>query len=113
VVGGFSKLLSAMLKRTGAKRIVSFSDNRWGTGGVYAAAGMTRDSVTSPSYFYFLPAERRRYHRSAFMKHRVVEHLGGDQSLTEVENMRRFGYNRIFDCGTTKWILDLSGTGTK
>lgn len=104
VVGGFSRLLKRVADITGADTIVSYSDNRWGDGNVYKQSGMTKCSVTQPSYFYFMPKEYKRYHRSAFMKHKIVSQLGGDINLTEVENMRRFGYNRIFDCGTTKWV---------
>lgn len=108
VVGGFSKLLKRVVLATNATTVVSYSDNRWGDGNVYKQAGMENRGITQPSYFYFLPAERKRYHRSAFMKHKIVNQMGGDASMTEVENMRAFGYNRIFDCGTTKWVLTVN-----
>lgn len=108
VVGGFSKVLHHLTKMMKAKTIVSYSDNRWGDGNVYKQAGMACLGVTQPSYYYFLPAERKRYHRSTFMKHKIVNQMGGDASMTEVENMRAFGYNRIFDCGTTKWVLTVN-----
>ena len=108
MVGGFSKLLKRVVLATNATTVVSYSDNRWGDGNVYKQAGMENRGITQPSYFYFLPAERKRYHRSAFMKHKIVNQMGGDASMTEVENMRAFGYNRIFDCGTTKWVLTVN-----
>lgn len=105
VVGGFSKLLKAMQTKVGIGSIVSYSDNRWGSGGVYRMAGMEYDGITQPSYYYFIPAERKRYHRSTFMKHKIVANMGGDPLLTEVQNMHNFGYNRIFDCGTSRWVM--------
>lgn len=104
VVGGFSKTLKALTRTVPGKSVVSFSDNRWGIGNVYARANFTLANVTPPSYFYFKNNDKIRYHRTKFMKKFILEQMGGIESMTEYENMKKFGYNRIFDCGTTKWV---------
>lgn len=106
VVGGFSKLFARLVAMTQCTSVVSYSDNRWGTGEVYTHAGFINGGITAPSYYYFTTKDRVRYHRSAFMKHKIVRDMKGDINLTEYENMKRFGYNRIFDCGTTKWMWE-------
>jgi hypothetical protein len=104
VVGGFSKLFTHVINKTGSRCVVSYSDNRWGTGSVYQHAGFVNDGITAPSYYYFMVKDRIRYHRSLFMKHKILQSMGGNPDMTEIANMRAFGYNRIFDCGTTRWI---------
>lgn len=105
IIGGFSRLISK-LKSTVKGRIISYSDNRWGDGSMYLKAGFLLDSITPPSYYYFKLADKIRFHRSAFMKHVIIDKMNGRVDLTEVENMRRFGYNRIFDCGSMKWVME-------
>lgn len=104
VVGGFSKLFAQVLEITNCRSVVSYSDNRWGNGGVYKHAGFIFDGITRPSYFYFKVNEGVRLHRSAFMKHKIVEKMKGSAELSEYNNMKKFGYNRIFDCGVTRWM---------
>lgn len=106
VVGGASRLLKHFVKTINPKTIVSYSDNRWGAGGVYATLNFTFVQETRVSYWYFKPGKYQRIHRSAFMKHKIVKN-GGDPLLTETENMKKLGYLKIYDCGTKKWILNL------
>jgi hypothetical protein len=104
VVGGFSKLFEQLIYYTTPTSVVSYSDNRWGLGNEYANIGFVENEVTPPSYFYFMVREKIRYHRSGFMKNHIVEQMNSGIELSEIENMRLLKYNRIFDCGTTKWI---------
>lgn len=103
IVGAGSKLFSFFIKYYSPETIISYSDNRWGDGSFYKKLGFKFIKETSPSYFYFKRNELIRYHRSAFMKHKILK-LGGDSNLTEYENMKKMGYHRIYDCGTTKWF---------
>ena len=101
VVGGLSKLV----KSVGSRSIVSYSDNRWGTGRGYAAAGFNKDAINPPSYFYFKKNDpSKKYHRSSFMKHKLG--INREDTRTEVQVMLDRGFMRIFDCGTTRWIFD-------
>ena len=101
VVGGLSKLV----KSVGSRSIISYSDNRWGTGRGYAAAGFNKDAINPPSYFYFKKNDpSKKYHRSSFMKHKLG--INREDTRTEVQVMLDRGFMRIFDCGTTRWIFD-------
>lgn len=104
VVGAGSKLFKRFVLDQQPSSVISYSDNCWGFGEVYAALGFTMIDITQPSYYYVeLKNMNKKYHRSAFMKHKILK-MGGDPSLTEFENMKNMGYFRIWDCGTTKWV---------
>jgi hypothetical protein len=104
VVGAGSKLFKRFVAAQQPTSVISYSDNCWGFGEVYAALGFTMIEITQPSYYYVdLKNMDRKYHRSSFMKHKVVK-MGGDPLLSEFENMKNMGYFRIWDCGTTKWV---------
>jgi hypothetical protein len=89
--------------------IISYSDNRWSVGGVYRSIGFVEAAKSGPSYFYvdMKSSKKIRKHRSNFMKHRLQKIFGKtlDLTLSEWEIMQQEGYDRIWDCGTTKWVL--------
>jgi hypothetical protein len=104
VVGGASKLFKYFLNNfTGG--IVSYSDRRYSLGNMYSKLGFTFSHFSEPNYFYFkhpLTLESRQ----KYQKHKLPKLLENfDSSLTEVENMKANGYNRIFDCGNSVWKL--------
>lgn len=102
VVGGLSKCIKYFGKKSQCRNLVSYCDLRWGTGNLYKHSGFKLSHISNPSYWYFNPSKLIRYHRSKFMKKKVIA-LGGDPSLTEYENMLKMGYRRIWDCGTQVW----------
>ena len=107
VVGGFNKLISAFKHRIGHVSIVSYADSRWSYGDVYKSNGFTYMGDSAPSYFYFKNSTLVLENRMKFQKHKLHKLLPNfDASLSERENMKNAGYNRIWDCGTTKWILN-------
>lgn len=104
VCGGFSKIMKVFENICQPQSIISYADNCWGMGDVYKHSGFKNIGTTPPSYRYVsLKDPSKSFHRSTFMKHKVVA-MGGDPTLTEVENMKRLGYIRVWDCGTTKWV---------
>lgn len=105
VIGAASKLLNYFKKKYAVNLpIISFADSRWSDGDVYKTLGFMFAGVTPPSYWY-TEDYKIRHHRSKFMKHIIISKLGGNKSKTEWENMREFGYDRIWDCGNSKWIM--------
>ena len=46
-------------------------------------------------------------HRSNFTKGIILSKYGGDPDKTEWENMQDMGYDRIWDCGSACWELDI------
>lgn len=102
VVGGASKLLSYFKQNYKYTEIESFCDMRYGTGKVYSALGFEYVSWTPPNYYYV--KGEKRYHRAAFMKHKLVEE-GYDPNKTESEIMRERGFLKIYDCGSKKFVI--------
>lgn len=99
VVGGASKLLHKF--KEGYKgSILSFADRRWSTGKMYEALGFTRKSATPPNYWYY--KGKQFHHRSKFQKHKI----DAASNLTEWQLMKNDGWNRIWDSGSIKYILE-------
>ena len=61
-----------------------------------------KQKETSPNYWY-TKDHKSRNHRFKFTKQKVIK-MGGDPNLTEWQNMQNFGYDRIWDCGSSKWV---------
>lgn len=101
VVGGAARLLNRFMKEYSPDKLISYSDNRWSSGNVYKQLGFKFSHVTPPNYWYFKPNEYKRYHRYNLRKTDK-----DDCNLTEWENRISEGWNRIWDCGNTKWILE-------
>jgi len=98
VIGAASKLFYYFVKHIDPEEIVSYSDNRWSRGDLYDKLGFEKISNGTPNYWYFLP-DQSRIHRFNLRK-TVNDH----PDLTEVQNRQLQGYNRIWDCGSSKWI---------
>ena len=107
-VGGASKLLNYFIHTIFPKKIYSYADRRYSSihTNVYQSLGFTFASKTAPSYWYFTYKDITRKHRFNFTKKRTIE-LGGDPNKTEWENMVNLGYDRIWDCGHLKYILEI------
>jgi len=107
VVGGFSKLLSYFIKNYKPNKIISYVDRRWNDGRSYKSVGFNFVKNTEPNYWYFGKGRLyRRYHRFNFAKHTLSKKLKNfDKNLSEWENMKNNGYDRIWDCGNLKYEL--------
>ena len=106
VVGGAGKLLAHFRKEfDDGSPIISYADSRWSDGGLYKSLGFEFVEATPPSYWY-MECYKIRKHRSTMMKHRLLSEFDADPSMTEWEIAQSLGYDRIWDCGTTKWILE-------
>ena len=104
--GLFSKMLKYFTQNFDVKELVTYSDNRWNTGNVYENFGFNLVSTGQPNYWYV--HDHQRYHRFNFIKHTLSKKLEMfNPNLTEVENMHLNGYERIWDCGSKKYILKL------
>ena len=102
VSGGAGKLFSHFIRTYQPASIISYSNNRYGNGAVYAALGMVALTSTPPGYYYvdLSDADAEPTHRSAFQKHKLSGILPSyDPSLTEYQNMLNNGYDRIWDAG--------------
>jgi hypothetical protein len=100
-IGGASKLFKYFVKVYKPKSIISYSDRRWNTGGLYNMLGFVNSGISAPNYKYFHNNKvLELYSRQQFQKHKLKNMLEiFDSNLTEWQNMVNNGYNRIWDCG--------------
>lgn len=107
VLGGASRLLHALTswaKAQGATRLVTWSDNRWSAGGVYARIGFHLAAELPPDYGYVLVAKpRERLSKQSQRKSRT----GCPPDTTEHAWALAHGLARIWDCGHKRWELSL------
>jgi hypothetical protein len=103
IMGGASKLFNHFVKIYDPINVISYSNNRWGSGKLYMTLGFDFLGITPPSHFYVNRKTLSVTHRSAFMKHKIIRDLNGDANKTAHENMKDLGYYRIWDCGTSKF----------
>jgi hypothetical protein len=99
VIGGASKLFNHFIKQQDPLMIISYADLRWNTGIVYERLGFSLDGYSSPNYWYIDLPEIKRLHR-----YRLRKNENDRQDLTEWENRRLQGWDRIWDCGNSRWI---------
>jgi hypothetical protein len=107
VRGGLDKMFSYFVSMYKPSSILTFSDRRYFDGSVYGKIGFKFVGVTPPNYHYFKINDHKTVFgsRNKFQKHKLSSLLETfDSSLTEWENMQLNGYDRIWDCGSSKWI---------
>lgn len=102
VIGGASKLLKHFINEIKPKKIISYSDNRWGEGNLYKKLNFTFIRKSKPNYFYVI--KNKRVNRFSYRKDVLVKE-GFDKNKTEKEIMKERGINRIYDCGTSLFVL--------
>lgn len=107
IVGGGLKLISYFQKHYNPIQIYSYSDNRWTDpkNNMYLKMGFNIEKTSKPNYFY-TKNYMNRLHRYNFNKFKLKE-MGADISKTEFKIMEGLGYTKIWDCGTTKYTLNM------
>lgn len=99
VVGGASKLFNYFIKTHNPNSIITYADRRWGEGKFYESLGFTFSHSSTPNYFYFKDRDKL-LSRINFQKHKLKDKLEFyNDSLSEWENMKANGWDRIWDCG--------------
>ena len=103
--GGASKLFTYFIKNYNPQSIVSYSDRRYFDGNLYVKLGFRFVYNSSPNYHYIIDNYQSLQNRMAWQKHKLSKKLKiFDPTLTEWENMKNNGFDRIWDCGCGKWI---------
>lgn len=110
VIGSASKLLKHFIDQYNPVSIITYADKRWNTGKLYNTLKFQKISETIPNYWYYGKGNTyKRYHRYNFVKHTLSVKLNiFDNKLTEWENMKNNGYDRIWDCGSIKFELKVN-----
>lgn len=105
VNGGAKKIFSHFVETYQPQSILSYSDRRYFDGNLYSSLGFKFIDNTPPSYFYISKDYKYLMNRMNWQKHLLKNKLPNyDETLTEWENMKNNGYDRIWDCGHSKWI---------
>ena len=111
VVGGMGKLLSAgkrWARSHGCTHIVTFSDHEVSDGGLYQRLGFTPDKELAPDYKYVVDGKRIHkfnYRLKRFKNDSALEYQEG---LSERELALLNGLERVWDCGKTRWVMDVN-----
>jgi len=105
ITGGASKLFKYFVKNYNPKSIITYSDRRYFSGEIYLNLGFTFHDNTPPNYHYILNGYTATQNRVTWQKHKLKDKLlEFDNSSSEWENMKNHGFDRIWDCGHSKWI---------
>ncbi len=109
VIGSAGKLLNFFIKTYNPEKIITYSDKRWNSGNLYKKLNFVKISDGIPNYWYYGRGNSyKRHHRFGFAKHTLSKKLNAfDINLSEWENMKLNGYDRIWDCGSDKFELRL------
>ncbi len=107
VIGSSGKLLKYFIKNYLPKKIITYSDNRWSNldKSMYEKIGFIKTSNGEPNYWY-TTYKFDRLHRFNFTKKKLVNQ-GYDKNLTEWQIMQNLKYDRIWDCGSSKYEMVL------
>lgn len=104
VIGGFSKLLNYFIKEYTPKNIMTYCDRNTSIGNVYLKNKFSLVNVVEPGYFYF--KDSNVYSREQFQKHKLASQLKYyDANLTEYQNLKMNGYDRVWNCGNLKFEM--------
>lgn len=106
VIGGASKLLLNFIKENPNKSIISYADRRWSNGNLYEKIGFKFDGFTDPSFSYFHINQKKLFNRMNFQKKNLTNMSNFSENLTEYEIMKLNGYDRIWDAGQYRYILN-------
>lgn len=109
VPGAASKLLKHFIKENKSTKIISFSDNRLFSGKMYQSLGFQNEGQVQPSYTYVTQASSQREHKFNFRHQRLARRFpeSYNPNLAEKQNCELAGYFQVWDCGLTRWKLNL------
>jgi hypothetical protein len=109
IPGSASKLLKYFERNYKPKSLISYADRRWSRGNVYEKLGFKMIGKSKPNYWYLSPINLSRESRIQYQKHKLKNILEKfDETLSESENMKLNGYNRIYDCGNLVYIKTMN-----
>lgn len=101
VVGGASKLYSHFLKDYDPDVVISYASCDHSSGNLYKVLGFKDEGHTGVNYWWAKGSEK--YHRSQFMKHKLVKE-GFNPDKTENEIMEERGFNKVYGAGNLKYV---------
>lgn len=108
ILGGASKLFLRCVeyaRDNKYSKIISFSDNRWSSGGIYEKLNFILEREYDADYSYIsLNGDVPRRLSKQSQRKKVVK---CPTNFTEYEWAKKRGLTRIYDCGKKKWVFNL------
>jgi hypothetical protein len=105
VVGGMSKLFSYFIKHFKPEIVAAYTDRRYFSGESFLKLGFTFVENLAPDYQYIIESYDVLENNVNWQKAKLEKKLTFfDPALSEWENMKVNGFDRIWDCGHSKWI---------
>ena len=101
VIGGASKLFNYFKKNNKFENIISYANRDISTGKLYKKLGFNLVKKTKPGYWWC--KDNHKFHRSNFMKHKIVAKEDYD-STSESQEMIARGYFKVWNAGNLKYI---------
>lgn len=113
VRGGFTRLFSRFKQDFSPEVVISYCDLRYGTGGLYKAAGFALGSVTEPDYWWVPKGKIERVPRYVVQKHKMAKpdhplHSFYAPHKTEAQICEEAGWQKIHGVGNQKWVWELT-----
>lgn len=107
VYGAAGKLFSHFRKTYDPDSVVTYLDLSWSSrdDNLYSQIGFEFDGEVDPSYTY-TKNYHKRLHKSNFSKSSIKRKYPEkfDPNLTEWGNMKKLGFDRIWDCGKIRYL---------
>ena len=115
IPGIANRLLKCFVKNYNPESVLSFADKCWTINkldNLYTNLNFKLEKEIGPDYKYFNPkiSRNKRLHKFSFGKNSLKKkfpELYSDEK-TEWEMMQEAGYDRIWDCGKFKFVLNYS-----
>ena len=110
VVGGMGKMLKKgkeLAKEYGCTKIVTFSDHQVSDGRLYEKLGFTLDKEITPDYRYLSQGARKHKFGYRLKRFKNDPELTYREDLTEKELAKLNGLERIWDCGKSRYTINL------
>lgn len=105
VHGGADKLFKHFISSISPTNVVSYSDRKLFSGKLYLNLGFQFIDNSSPGYSYILDNYKTTKNRMGFQKHKLRKLLPlFDDTISEWENMKQNNFDRVWDCGNSKWV---------
>ena len=91
----------------GCSEIVTFADHQVSDGSVYEKLGFMLDKELAPDYRYLVNEERKHKFGYRISKFKNDPGLKYEDGLTESQLAKINGLGRIWDCGKSRYVIDL------
>lgn len=114
IIGGFNKMISFYIKNnTDCKNILTYADCRWSglnpDKTIYKKSNFEYLYTTKPNYFYLFKKDYfTRYHRFTYNKQVLIKKFNADTNFTEWQIAKNNKMDRIWDCGSMKFVLKIN-----